>query len=189
MSDSYSLRPFASFADTFISETSWFDQRCHFINDIRPMLQYLLQSQRDYQNESYGLQFFKVWDHVGDRYDDLRNYPSYAQHISRTLCASKIRHLHGTCRLCLISNYQGYVDISATHRAVKALAKLLRTEEKKLWWTASEKISRVITAVSRHETRTWYHTECSPKKGMEVFVWTPSSQSSAPIGETLDCYL
>ena len=41
-----------------------------------------------------GLQFFKVWDHVGDRYDDLRNYSSDAQRINHAVFERFATHWH-----------------------------------------------------------------------------------------------
>ena len=154
--------PFASYADSFLTAISWFYQKCHFVTTVRPHFQYLPQNQRDYNNVNHGihihgLQFFKVWDHVGDRHDDLKRYGLFVKNLNDTMIHLRDHPLTWHMQIVpTVFNYQGNVDLPETHRNVRALAKILNTEDQSLWVTAQlllflqEKISRVITAVLRH---------------------------------------
>ena len=91
---------------------------------------------RDYNEDNHsthGLQFFKAWEHVGDRYDDLNKFARSARFINDIMMC--LRDPSSTWHMQMVRtvfNYQGCVDLSSTPRTVIALARL-KTNEKHMW--------------------------------------------------------
>ena len=81
-------RPISSYDDQFMGEISWYFHAGHFINELGPNFVFLPADQRDRNNQNHGLdgiQFFKLWDHVGTRDDDLKGYNEYKQVVNTAL--------------------------------------------------------------------------------------------------------
>ena len=121
--------PMATYCEAYLKEVVWYYGIGRFINRVRPNFVFLHQDDRDHTNSNHtlhGIEFFKQWEHVGDRTDDLKGYQEYKKSINDYML--KVQDHRPTWHLIIVPsmfNYQGRHDMPTIYSNVEELAKLL----------------------------------------------------------------